>query len=663
MIREFRQRTISSKIRSSIFFAILYSIIGKIKKMGNSCDADQPLPDTTNVCSRFLGQRHVIPNFCTYAGPDGSNPRLLYCEQISNKGEWTVNDKGGGDAPSCHYNDCNGVQQWSGCCKGCCAIIGRGVNCIRKKFTGDPVQCCVNDLVCNTDNTNSPAACFSDADKQETCNPCTRDMTTSSSTVVARNANSNTTCGAADQSNCQDTMFSYCSGADIDNDDPLAMQEFSERWYTIDQAGNYVSGPCILALERNILANLPTPCAAKGAINLNATNCQPLVVPNSSDPNSSSEGGTTGGTAVNALDSAGVEWASNLFDAVFQKYQALGFIVGTAPGNVGYNPFQDFLYIVCCQVPVVCQSGLLDTCSVYTAQRLSVNPDVANICGCYLAPEEYATYVNTYLIDQQCTPMCNRPFTIPLVSGDNSPITCTQDVCIIDNITVNLVNTTVNGGININQMCGNCGVQAGGSCQCIIQNNTIDGANAVIGSINIEQSCSSTVCNVTNPGFVGMPPKIDVPCDTLADPNSVYAQALAAAQAQANAEFRQKVLLYLVIIFIALAIILILYYLIKPNREDKKEKLIPLEKRTYPTKNYRTDIGTQTVRRSEPKVGAPGGPDVGSRYTATPFGQSNIGFASAGGDNANFGSNIGTVTSGRPGRSDIGTQSLKDYLY
>lgn len=566
-----------------------------------SCDTG-PQPDTTNQCSLTIDQVYTLPNFCSLSGLGGKSNREVWCGKLGTN-EWGI-ESGSGNGQGCPYDDCGAYKkQVGGCCGGCCPIRGSGVNCVRKNFNGDAVQCCIADLECHPsdDVTNtSPPACFSDQAKKLTCDPCQRSLTSNSQTLVGLTNGTQVTCASRDVQGCQEVMLAYCSGADVDD------QSWFLRWIN-------AQGPqaCTTALERNLFQTYPglTKCDVQGALNLNGI-CTPLILTTTVTTSTATDDtqDDTGGVNTSALSFDGVVWGQQLMSAVFAKYKEQGFVIGAIPGTPGYSQFQDFLYSLGCQVPIIMQDSLTETCSIYTAQRLSLNPDVANWCGCYLPDAEYTQYVNDYQIDKQCTPMCNRNSTIQLVAGDNTPIKCNQTVCLIDDITINLNRTNVDGGINIAQICGNCSGTLGSStsCSCIVQNNTIDAANAQLGSINILNACSSTTCTVKNPGFSELPPTIEVPCDQVSDPNGVYAQAQAAFEAQ-QAENRRKLLaIYLIILGIALLIFFLLWYFIRPDPKVAPPAVVRrhIKKNT----NYNTQIGVKSI--NGPTIG---GTEIGTK--------------------------------------------------
>jgi hypothetical protein len=480
--------------------------------MGPNC-GEARNPDITNQCSTSINETIDLPHFCTYAGPAGDDRRREWCGKIGESGgEW---EWSGSQSGICGYNDCHPYQNAPiGCCSGCCTISGAGAICRRKQFLGDPLQCCLNDYACNQDK---PGLCFTDASKSHTCDPSQRDIA-----------------GAG----CSQTIQSYCSGT-LPTDDPNST-EWIRRW--VDINNNPVPNGCLYALRRYLFAQPGSPCLTGNP----GTGCSPDTSP---------------------INAEGFPKAQALIAKVFEQYNKQGFSVGALPGTPGFNPFQDFLYCnVCGRYPGLCQTGLKSICQQYTAQRLTFNPPAANWCGCFLPDGEYAKYVNRYQISKECTPMCNRAGTIPVTDGSGQAIPCKQQVCLIDDLTINLVNTTVGGAVNIGQVCASCQNGSSGSaqCNCIIENNTIDAVQARIGgNVVVSQACGSTVCTRTNPNpGNGAPETLTVPCTGSSDPFTQYNERVVAAQ---NTATRHQTLIILIVILVALVIIFIAIMIIRPG--------------------------------------------------------------------------------------------------
>jgi hypothetical protein len=474
-----------------------------------------------------------MPHFCTYLGPAGDGYRNSFCSQMSNAGEW-------GDASTvhngCSYDDCHPYIDFGfGCCNGCCGIVGGGLDCTRLKFTGDPVTCCFNDLLCNgNDPQDNPPLCYSDSGKQNAC---------------ADGNNGQPNYRSLVSTDCQDVLLQYCTGT-LSTDDPNST-EWLSRW-TVNGGG---TGSCSYALSRNIfnsggIGHCFTPIPpTQGICNI------PPALP---------------------IDAEGYFWGQRLVSAAMARYTQQGFQIGTLPGFPGYNPWQDFLYsTVCCPYPGLCQDGLDTICATHTAQRISLNPAVAQWCGCHLPEGEYQNYSVLYNIPPECTPMCNRAGTIPIVGINAEAVNCQQNICLIDGITVNLINAQIGGGINFNQICGsNCS----GKCSCVVSNTTIDIVNSSIGGnvVPVNQGCGSFTCSQTNPGNTG-PAIINVPCGITGsfNPYAQYEAEVAAAQAAAK---KTSWLWTLLIIGIALILIFLIILFIHPNLYPSEGAVIPINK-------------------------------------------------------------------------------------
>jgi len=234
----------------------------------------------------------------------------------------------------------------------------------------------------------------------------------------------------------------------------------------------------------------------------------------------------TGGEAIPAAmynNFQGYLSSSNMMTGFNDLYSNWGYRFGSAIGTSTYNTIEDNVYSICQTSPGSCSDMLTNYCSQYSADDLAANPNLVRWCGCYLPDSEYVKYVNQYQINKECSPLCARNGNIPMVDPvGTTPVVCNSDTCLIDAISVNLINTTVNGGINFSQICGGCGgdvtingdgtSSATSSCTCIMENNTISGFNSSIGgSINLNQQCGSSICYQDNPDVNG-PAKIQIDC-------------------------------------------------------------------------------------------------------------------------------------------------------
>lgn len=516
-------------------------------------------PDFSNSCSSAIGDTLQIPGFCTYAGVGGDSYRKQACSNISS--EWSASGSGG----ICQFPAFNPTHSSSGCCDDGCAIVGNGVVCSRNSFQGDPLICCLKDLKCSTATTNDP--CFSDPAHKNTCDPIYRSQT---------------------NTQCQPYLLDYCSGADIKNPNDTS---WINRWQnpTTGQPAE-----CYHVLQRNLFSfpnsGDPQKRCLTGPPLTGDTSCTPV------------------NTNIFPINASGYNYSSALINAVFAKYQQT-FTIGTLPGFAGFNSFQDFLYQnVCCKYPGLCNNGLKAACSTYTAQRLTLNPEASLWCGCNLPDGEYQNYVDRYQINKACTPMCARPGVIQNATGSGQPITCQQNICLIDNIAINLVNTSVNG-VNFAQMCGGCQTPIGptgttgvtGStgftgttgnsgntigvtnnvgntttsfCSCIIADSSITAVNSKIqGDVNLSQNCGSATCTIPNPDTSsGAPAMLTVPCTgNVPDPFAVRNQEILAAQKQAN---KKKLIYTLIFIAVVIVVVVIVILIVKPIWRPAREQQV-----------------------------------------------------------------------------------------
>ncbi|MBL4662028.1 MAG: hypothetical protein JKY22_00305 [Flavobacteriaceae bacterium] len=279
-------------------------------------------------------------------------------------------------------------------------------------------------------------------------------------------------------SQCDELVQDYCTGVDLDEDDT--------SW--IDRWGN--GSKCIYSLNRNLFGS--------SGVNVNITS-----------------GGYISPVFFNSV--SGFESSSKLIDKTFKKYASQGFEVGTLPGLSGYNEFQNILFKICESSPGICQTGLNNLCVTKTTEDLTRNVELIPWCGCYMPNGEYLKYIDTFQINKECTPICARTGNIKLVDGDGiTPVECSNDICVIDNVSIEISNSEV-GDISFSQMCGGCsgsnvnhkeGERNLGSatCSCVISDLDINASNSSIGGINLSQYCGKkTKCYSDD---------VEIDCDT-----------------------------------------------------------------------------------------------------------------------------------------------------
>lgn len=160
-------------------------------------------------------------------------------------------------------------------------------------------------------------------------------------------------------------------------------------------------------------------------------------------------------------------------------------------------------------------------CTGYSREQVNNSPTLINFCGCYTPPDPvYLQYTlgspgcqigtgctagctagNTGCTGQPaCDPLCHRALTSQKAfQPTGTIITCPQEICAIDNATINVTKSSVAGGINFNSICSGCGGASGGDgCLCIVTGVNISATFSSLGvGSNVNQFCSgSSVCIV-----------------------------------------------------------------------------------------------------------------------------------------------------------------------
>jgi hypothetical protein len=475
-----------------------------VAHMGGGCSSHPGPPiQYNNVCSSEVGDRITVQNACVgliyrpgFPSPvDTTTPTDTFCKEIS--GEWSSDTV---IAEGCvSYDD---VRRAANDCGGTGAIV----TCKRDSFIGDPLTCCLLDYNCKGGD-----ACWSDQGRKQTCDPKTRSPFSST---------------------CQPLVNQYCTGT-LPSDDPSSA-DWLARWDPNSPNSCYN-----LFLRRMQLTPDPNRCS--------------IPIPPSQQYPGQCNIPTSG------IDAIGWQQNQTLLNQVIQRYQEMGYKIGTDPGQPGYNSFQEFLYTnICCPYSGMCSSALRKSCATQTSQRISLNPTTSKWCGCHLPPEEYQAYELRYGIEPQCSPMCNRADVVKQAGRNLNPLVCTTNTCIIDNVTVNLLSSNVQGGLTFSQMCGSCG---SGTCSCIISYSNVNVNNSTIGGSVIPalNECGVTTCSQTNPGLYG-PETITVPCDDTT--SNIYQEYDDRVRNSASQSRLAGVLWSLCIIGLILVLIIILFWIL-----------------------------------------------------------------------------------------------------
>lgn len=173
-----------------------------------------------------LGDRVVVQNFCSVAGPGGTSARINGCNRIGIAGEYGREiGEGGCSFKSGTNNQCT---QGGG-------VDGHGLTCERIDFKGDTGWCCTVGL----GPTGATSPCFVNNDqKQGTCHP---------------NARSASGSGCMNFYLTSDNSSGFC--------DPSDFNEFKNRWDP-----NSETGYCYRALRANAEAGSVTNVRSLGQL-------------------------------------------------------------------------------------------------------------------------------------------------------------------------------------------------------------------------------------------------------------------------------------------------------------------------------------------------------------------------------------------------------------
>jgi hypothetical protein len=157
----------------------------------------------------------------------------------------------------------------------------------------------------------------------------------------------------------------------------------------------------------------------------------------------------------------------------------------------------------------ICDDILQQYCAQFQRQDLYDDPTLLKICGCHLpvvnqgpvqkcqgqnAPKTCLTGINPTIqqnqytfpaTPSQCDPICVTAGTI-----QREGPSCTQTVCIMENVDTTLINSACKGGITISQVCGDdgAGTKTG---NCYMSNVDINLINSTCGGIFLDQQCNA----------------------------------------------------------------------------------------------------------------------------------------------------------------------------
>lgn len=192
-------------------------------------------------------------------------------------------------------------------------------------------------------------------------------------------------------------------------------------------------------------------------------------------------------------------------------------ITSVQTDGANYDPFVTTVLSVCRSNPGACDAILKQKCAGVTREQLSNNVNLAGLCGCFMPDLQYASF-SQFGISRECDPVCALGTSVHLHDGTtNNPakfLECKQTVCVIDDVTINILANSVVGDVSFSQACSSCSSNNGtGSCRCYITDTTVTAINSLIGNVNFEQQCGNTPLCYKSAPVVGAPP-IQIDCQT-----------------------------------------------------------------------------------------------------------------------------------------------------
>ena len=189
-----------------------------------------------------------------------------------------------------------------------------------------------------------------------------------------------------------------------------------------------------------------------------------------------------------AFNPTGYAQAQSAMNDVFQNYLGTNSI--TTPGANGYNPFQETIRSTCTRIPGICDPVLSTYC--HNCPQCGSREDIASniaaleFCGCYAPRSE----LSSPKLTPECDPLCVRIDTIPLPDNKGNALECLNNVCVIDDVSIQAVRSSIgSGSIDFRQVCSLC---KGGPCTCIISGVDISDTLTSIGiEANFDQLCGA----------------------------------------------------------------------------------------------------------------------------------------------------------------------------
>lgn len=226
-------------------------------------------------------------------------------------------------------------------------------------------------------------------------------------------------------------------------------------------------------------------------------------------------------------------------------------------GSLIYDPAIEDVIEVCQDYPGGCDNVLGQDCSGFTRNDLKNNPNMGKLCGCFMSDAEYDKYTGAFGVSQICDPACVLQSAVKPRDPANQfgTLQCQQSICVIDDVTISILQKSQTGDITFAQACSSC--SGGAGCTCNISDISIQSVQSTIKDINFDQQCGG-VQRCYKRDANGIPQLVD--CSALTGTGSADSPA---------SLFSNTAVLLGIIILVALVLIVIIVAIIANRRRDQ----------------------------------------------------------------------------------------------
>lgn len=235
-------------------------------------------------------------------------------------------------------------------------------------------------------------------------------------------------------------------------------------------------------------------------------------------------------------------------------------------GSLIYDPAIEDVIDVCQTYPGGCDNALNQECAGFTRNDLKNNPNMGKLCGCFMADAEYDKYTGAFGVTKVCDPACVLQSAVKPRDPTNQFgfLSCNQSICVIDDVTISILQKSQTGDITFAQACSSC--SGGAGCTCNISDISIESVQSTIKDINFAQSCGGNQrCYKRDAN--GIPQLVD--CSALTGTGS---------SSSPTSIFSNTAVILGIIVLVALILVVIIVALIASRRRNEP---VPFRNQPY----------------------------------------------------------------------------------